>query len=117
MVPFRLDGFAGFSLRSSPFEAGLWAVASAANFGVSGKGRLYVLRQLPSRDGTPLLSCVCSFDTNGGLYDCAWSEQLGNHLLAASADGSIELYDTAADTAGRPVMVFSEHQVSFSRDA
>jgi peroxin-7 len=43
--------FAGYSVCSSPFEAGQWAVATAANFGIVGNGRLQVVQAVPSPDG------------------------------------------------------------------
>jgi len=101
--------FAGYSLRSSPFEPGLWAVATSANFGIVGNGRLHVVRAV-LQDRAVVLQPVCSYDTNHGLYDCAWSEQSERHLLCASADGSVKLYDISAATGGRPVMAFCEHQ-------
>ena len=42
-------------------------------------------------------SCCClligRFDTQDGLYDCAWSEVHENQLVAASGDGTIKLFD------------------------
>ena len=110
MSPYNLE-FAGYALCSSPFEPGLWAAATAANFGIVGNGRLHVVRAIPQPDGSIGLQPVCTYDTNSGLYDCAWSEQSEQHLLCASADGSIKLYDLSAATGGRPVMAFCEHQV------
>jgi peroxin-7 len=31
------------------------------------------------------------FDTQDGLYDCAWSEENENILVSASGDGSIKV--------------------------
>ena len=84
-------------------------MATAANFGIVGNGRLQIVRAVPGRDGTVALQRVCAFDTNSGLYDCAWSEQSESHVLGASADGSIKLYDLSASTGGRPVMAYTEH--------
>lgn len=109
---FELEGFAGYGLRSSPFEARVWAVATAANFGIVGNGRLYVVRQVAGVDCNDSLQQVCAFDTNSGVFDCAWSEQVETQLLCANADGTIKLYDIAAATGGRPVAAFCEHQVS-----
>jgi hypothetical protein len=36
---------------------------------------------------------VARFDTQDGLYDCAWSEVHENQLVTASGDGSIKLFD------------------------
>ena len=35
------------------------------------------------------------FDTQDGLFDCAWSESHENHIVVASGDGSIKLFDIA----------------------
>lgn len=111
-MQFDLEGFAGYGLRSSPFESRMWAVATAANFGIVGNGRLYIVREAVGREGTVALEQVCAYNTNGGLYDCAWSEQAENHVLCASTDGSVKLYDLAASTGGRPINAFCEHQVA-----
>ena len=36
---------------------------------------------------------VTRFDTQDGLYDCAWSEVHENQLVTASGDGSVKLFD------------------------
>ena len=40
-----------------------------------------------------LSRAYCRFDTQDGLYDCAWSEVHENQLVTASGDGSIKLFD------------------------
>ena len=35
----------------------------------------------------------CSYETQDGLYDVAWSEVHENQLVTASGDGSIKLWD------------------------
>ena len=72
--------FAGYSIRSSPFEPGRLAVATAANFGIVGNGRLQVLDIVQAPDGTLQLRPAAQFETNDGLYDCAWSEENENHM-------------------------------------
>jgi hypothetical protein len=51
-----------------------------------------------------------AFDTVDGLYDCAWSEENENILLAASGDGSVKVYDLAAPPMANPLRVFKEHK-------
>ena len=101
----HLEGFAGQSVRSSPFLAGQLAVASAANFGIVGQGRLQVFQT-----GAP----QATFTTNAGLCDCAWSEKASGVLLAASMDGHIRLYDVQAAAENRPLTQFSEHTAEVS---
>lgn len=43
MLEFRTQGFNGYALKYSPFFDSRLAVASAANFGLVGNGRLYIL--------------------------------------------------------------------------
>ena len=43
MLEFPTKGFNGFAVKYSPFFDSRIAVASAANFGLVGNGRLYVL--------------------------------------------------------------------------
>lgn len=50
------------------------------------------------------------FDTQDGLYDCAWSEENENVVLAASGDGSVKVYDLAAPPMANPLRVFREHK-------
>lgn len=50
------------------------------------------------------------FDTADGLYDCAWSEENENIVLAASGDGSVKVYDLAAPPMANPLRVFREHK-------
>jgi hypothetical protein len=53
---------------------------------------------------------TAAFDTADGLYDCAWSEENENILLAASGDGSVKVYDLAAPPMANPLRVFREHK-------
>lgn len=50
------------------------------------------------------------FDTADGLYDCAWSEENENVVLAASGDGSVKVYDLAAPPMANPLRVYREHK-------
>lgn len=43
MLEFRTQGFNGYGVKYSPFFDSRLAVASAANFGLVGNGRLYIL--------------------------------------------------------------------------
>ena len=65
-----------------------------------------------------------SFDTQDGLYDCAWSEENENHMcvaaaasrnsflawcrVSASGDGSVKLWDIAAGSP-YPMKSYEEH--------
>jgi peroxin-7 len=53
---------------------------------------------------------TAAFDTADGLYDCAWSEENENLLLAACGDGSVKVYDLAAPPMANPLRMFREHK-------
>lgn len=46
MMEFRTTGYSGYAVKYSPFIDNRLAVATAANFGLVGNGRLYILRLL-----------------------------------------------------------------------
>ncbi len=48
MLEFRTQGFNGYSIKYSPFFDSRIAVATAANFGLVGNGRLYILGLTPN---------------------------------------------------------------------
>lgn len=48
MLEFRTQGFNGYSVKYSPFFDSRIAVASSANFGLVGNGRLYILGLTPN---------------------------------------------------------------------
>jgi peroxin-7 len=85
-------GFAHYAVKWSPFRDTQLAVASSANFGLIGNGRLHVVSAVP---GAPALQLNKWFETQDGLYDLAWSEVHENHIVTASGDGSVRLWDIA----------------------
>lgn len=48
MLHFRTEGFNGCAVKYSPFFDNRLAVASSANFGLVGNGRLYILELTPN---------------------------------------------------------------------
>ena len=68
MLEYRTQGFNGYAVKYSPFFDSRIAVASAANFGLVGNGRLHILNL-----------------TAGGIVAEKWSDSLvdrqGNALL------------------------------------
>ena len=99
-------GFAHYAVAWSPFHNTRLAVASSANFGLVGNGRLQIVSLGPlipnitngsnnNIPSTPLPSLVLEkqYPTQYGLYDVAWSEIHENQLVSASGDGSIRLWD------------------------
>ena len=100
------DGFAGLSVRCSPFISGRVAICAAANYGIIGNGRLLIQQEAATQ--------LAVFTTNSALSDSAWSELIDSQCVAACADGSLKLYDLAAQTEGRPLMAFAEHRAEVS---
>ncbi|MCJ1325503.1 peroxisomal targeting signal 2 receptor [Thelotrema lepadinum] len=103
MLEFRTQGFAGHAVKYSPFFDSRLAVASAANFGLVGNGRLHILGLTPKGIVTEKW-----FDTQDSLYDLAWSELHENQLVVAAGDGSIKLFDVGIDQF--PVQSWHEHK-------
>ena len=99
-------GFAHYAVAWSPFHNTRLAVASSANFGLVGNGRLQIVSLGPlipnitngsnnNIPSAPLPSLILEkqYPTQDGLYDVAWSEIHENQLVSASGDGSIRLWD------------------------
>ncbi|KAH0566468.1 hypothetical protein GP486_000138 [Trichoglossum hirsutum] len=103
MLEFRTEGFNGYGVKYSPFFDSRVAVAAAANFGLVGNGRLYVLGLTPNG-----IVAEKWFDTQDSLYDVSWSESHENQLVVASGDGSIKLFDVAFNDF--PVQSWQEHR-------
>ncbi|MEW5298498.1 MAG: hypothetical protein WDW36_001613 [Sanguina aurantia] len=97
--------FSAFAVKFSPFKDGRLAVATGQNFGVVGNGRLHVFEVAPNG----MVQEVAGFDTNDGLFDCAWSEENENVLVTACGDGSIKIYDLALPLQANPVRALREH--------
>jgi len=102
MVFFRTP-FHGYSVEFSPFEERRFAVATAQHFGLIGNGKQHILEVR----GNEIIELNC-FNTRDGIYDCSWSEENENHLISASGDGSIKLWDVLVRE-GLPLKSYEEH--------
>ncbi|KZT41680.1 peroxin 7 [Sistotremastrum suecicum HHB10207 ss-3] len=113
----QTPGFAHYSLAWSPFHNSRLALASSANYGLVGNGRLHIVSLLPgSVNG---LNIDKQFDTQDGLFDVAWSEIHENQLAVASGDGSIKLFDVMINVreGDLPIRIWHEHtREAFSVD-
>ncbi|KAI6041312.1 WD40-repeat-containing domain protein [Pisolithus marmoratus] len=89
----QTPGFAHYSVAWSPFHNHRLAVASAANFGLVGNGRLHTVSLVPGPRGTHGVKVDKFFETQDALYDVAWSEVHENQLVGSSGDGSIKMWD------------------------
>ncbi|KAI4171545.1 MAG: hypothetical protein LQ343_004137 [Gyalolechia ehrenbergii] len=103
MLEFRTQGFNGYAVKYSPFFDSRIAVASAANFGLVGNGRLYILGLTPKG-----IVAEKWFDTQDSLYDLCWSESHENQCVVATGDGSIKLFDVGLDEF--PIQSWQEHK-------
>ncbi|RKF64906.1 Peroxisomal targeting signal 2 receptor [Erysiphe neolycopersici] len=103
MLEYRTSGFNGYAVKYSPFFDNRLAAATAANFGLVGNGRLYILCLTEGGITTEKW-----FDTQDSIYDTAWSEVHENQLVAACGDGSVKIFDTTADSF--PIQNFHEHK-------
>lgn len=105
MLQFRTNGFNGQSCKYSPFYDNKLAVATSANFGLVGNGRLYMLSI--QDDGRIVVDKT--FDTQDGLFDVCWSEVHENQVVTCSGDGSISLFDTNMNSF--PIRKWNEHKM------
>ncbi|KAF4126738.1 hypothetical protein GMORB2_0475 [Geosmithia morbida] len=103
MLEFRTQGYNPYAVKYSPYYDSRIAVASSANYGIVGNGRLFALGL--SAQGIQIEK---TFDTNDALYDLAWSEINENQLVTACGDGSLKLFDLGVKDF--PVMNFHEHK-------
>ena len=104
-------GFAHYSIAWSPFHANRLALASAANYGLIGNGRVHLVSLSPQNPpqslGRPVGPLPTPhiekfFPTQDGIYDVAWSEIHENQLVSASGDGSLRLWDVTLNVSIRP---------------
>ncbi|TDL26118.1 WD40 repeat-like protein [Rickenella mellea] len=103
-------GFAHYSLAWSPFHTSRLAIASSANYGLVGNGRLHLATVLPpgvGLAGPPPLNLDKFYATQDGLYDVAWSEIHENQLVSASGDGTLRLWDVTLNDL--PIKSWHEH--------
>ncbi|KAH7103441.1 WD40 repeat-like protein [Auriculariales sp. MPI-PUGE-AT-0066] len=98
----RTQSWAHYSVKPSPFFEGTYAVASAANYGIIGNGRLHVLRSRP-----PPFRLDKLYETQDGLYDVAWSEVHEAQVAGGSGDGSVKLWDVNINDL--PIRAWHEH--------
>ncbi|KAG2011828.1 peroxin 7 [Coprinopsis cinerea AmutBmut pab1-1] len=103
----QTPGFAHYAVAWSPFHTNRVALASAANFGLVGNGRLHLVSANPGPSGLPILGIDKFYETQDGLYDVAWSEIHENQLVTASGDGSIRLWDVMIKDL--PIRAWQEH--------
>ncbi|KAJ1550531.1 peroxisomal targeting signal 2 receptor [Nowakowskiella sp. JEL0078] len=106
---FRTIGFNGYAVEFSPFFEYKLACASASNYGIVGNGKLWILNVGPQG-----IVVETTYDSQDGLFDCAWNEYHENQLVTSSGDGSIKLWDVTLPNISLsknfPVRNWQEHQ-------
>ncbi len=85
MVFFKTP-FNGYAVEFSPFDETKLACATAQHFGIVGNGKQHIFDVKPKE-----MFEIRSFDTKDGLYDCSWSEDNENHLVASSGGNHSDL--------------------------
>ncbi|KAI9674237.1 MAG: peroxisomal targeting signal 2 receptor [Caeruleum heppii] len=106
MLTHQTKGFNPYAIKYSPFYDSRLAVASSANFGLVGNGRLSILSLTPQG-----IVADRHYDTADALFDLTFSEAHANQLLVACGDGSVKLFDVglSEEAGGFPVAVWKEH--------
>ena len=92
MASVHRSDFAAYSVEFSPFEPAKVAIACSQYFGIIGNGRQYVVQRAPNGN---MIQIRC-FETQDGLYDCAWNEMNENQVVSASGDGSLRVRRAAS---------------------
>ncbi|CAI5758809.1 unnamed protein product [Candida verbasci] len=104
MLSFRTKGYNGYGIQYSPFFDNKLAVATAANYGLVGNGRLFILDIQPNGS----IINEIAWETQDGLFDLSWNELHENQIVTANGDGSIKLFDSKVSQF--PIMNWKEHQ-------
>ncbi|KAH3668937.1 hypothetical protein OGAPHI_002692 [Ogataea philodendri] len=103
MFKYRTPGYNGYACKYSPFYDNKLAVATAANYGLVGNGKLAIL----SIQDNGMITQDTEFETQDGLFDVAWSELHENQVLTCAGDGSISLFDITLQQF--PIQKYQEH--------
>ena len=103
--------FACYSVRFSPFDPTLIAISTAQYYGIVGNGRQLICRVAPGPQGP--IQILRSFDTQDGLYDCAWNEMNQNQMVSGDGGGGIKLWDMNTQD-GYPIAMWKEHTTEVS---
>ncbi len=104
MLSFRTAGYNGYAIKYSPYFDNKVAVATAANFGLVGNGKLFIL----SIGDDGVIRSENEFLTQDGLFDLAWSEIHENHVATACGDGTVKIFDTTQQN--YPIQNWFEHK-------
>lgn len=94
-------GFALNSVRSSPWDPTQLVVTAADNFGISGTGKVYVIKAMGGPMGAagagaaaavaPMLTLGLGWGTSDGAFDACFSEADANLVIVGCGDG-VKIY-------------------------
>jgi len=101
---FLTGDYHGYNVKYSPVRPDLLACATCENYGIAGRGRLYVLNCAVPHT----LSVLSTSEWNDGLFDVTWSEINDKLLVTSCGDGSIQLWDYL--TSQSPVAYYKIHE-------
>lgn len=108
-------GFGGNSIRSNPWDPTQILVTAADNFGISGTGKVYVIR---TGDPQGRLELLAGLGTNDGAFDACFSEVDGemSTVLVACGDGVkvFKLDPVFGQQPAIPVSHLAEHSAEVS---
>lgn len=103
MTTFLTPNRHGYSVRFSPFNPDRLVVATSQYFGLAGGGTLFILDIKDNK-----LVHNQSYEWTDGLFDVVWSETNASHVVSASGDGALQLWNI--DTPNVPPVTFWEHK-------
>lgn len=111
MATFELNELHGSSVRFSPHQPNLLAVATTQFYGQNGNGYLFVLN---TDDDFSFIQENRKFEWSQGLLDICWSKNTPEIVLTSSIDGSMQLWNvkTAENEKSGclpPLQTFVEH--------
>lgn len=99
----KTPGYHGYAVQFSPFRADLIAVATGTNYGMVGKGRIWILS---TQNNQLIVNSITN--TEDAVFDVCWSERDPTQVLCASGN-VIKLYDFVRSTA-TPIQQWEEHK-------
>ncbi|CAH0555801.1 unnamed protein product [Brassicogethes aeneus] len=103
MASFITPNRHGYSVRFSPFNPDRLVVATSQFFGLTGGGTLFILDLNDNK-----IVEVQSSQWTDGLFDVVWSENNPDHVVSASGDGGLQLWNLS--TPNVPPVTFWEHK-------
>lgn len=103
MATFLTPNRHGYSVRFSPFNSERLVVATSQYFGLAGGGTLFILDLVDGK-----LIETQNSQWSDGLFDVVWSESNANHVISASGDGCLQLWNIS--TPNIPPITFWEHK-------